>query len=93
MVLLKSIKNSSNNIVVTLSTFHYGSIKIDISLSFEHSTMKSTFHYGSIKIIMKNLQLKINHKSTFHYGSIKIHYKRKSNQIQSNLHSTMVLLK
>ena len=33
-----------------LSTFHYGSIKIDLEKLCYHAKFLSTFHYGSIKI-------------------------------------------
>ena len=72
MVLLKSIKNSSNKIVVTLSTFHYGSIKILSKCDEMSYALASTFHYGSIKIEYKLINTASNSKSTFHYGSIKI---------------------
>ena len=32
------------------STFHYGSIKIDMEKYLRPETLLSTFHYGSIKI-------------------------------------------
>ena len=54
---------------------------------------KSTFHYGSIKIekvINPRTKAKI---STFHYGSIKIRWALAMAKSQTDLHSTMVLLK
>ena len=58
--------------MITLSTFHYGSIKIRYELFLKGLATGSTFHYGSIKIHITEETLKIVLESTFHYGSIKI---------------------
>ena len=73
MVLLKCIFRVIKYNFKTLSTFHYGSIKISGVVSFLETFSSSTFHYGSIKIkenATKPMHIYI--PSTFHYGSIKI---------------------
>ena len=71
MVLLKS-DTAFEKVNNTTSTFHYGSIKIIILLTFLLGVSVSTFHYGSIKIMILPLVTRTSYKSTFHYGSIKI---------------------
>ena len=76
-----------------VSTFHYGSIKIEmIVVTYKHEE-RSTFHYGSIKI----KQHKYLHLYLLDLHSTMVLLKFSSvfmvNLLCSNLHSTMVLLK
>ena len=52
MVLLKLKEVSQKINVLSISTFHYGSIKIKNKTGTWISLLPSTFHYGSIKIII-----------------------------------------
>ena len=51
MVLLKWTNNTNIVTGTIISTFHYGSIKIEILNIYECGLRESTFHYGSIKIL------------------------------------------
>ena len=55
MVLLKLAFDQQKYWALKLSTFHYGSIKIEEMENKFNVVFESTFHYGSIKIL--NLQL------------------------------------
>ena len=76
-----------------ISTFHYGSIKIAMSIMSYLEILLSTFHYGSIKISNTEYCKFYPHESTFHYGSIKMRNDDKFKIPFNYLHSTMVLLK
>ena len=72
MVLLKCPNSDLTSSIEYSSTFHYGSIKIKISMLIFPSLSTSTFHYGSIKIMPFVVSIALVSASTFHYGSIKI---------------------
>ena len=50
MVLLKLAFDQQKYWALKLSTFHYGSIKIEEMENKFNVVFESTFHYGSIKI-------------------------------------------
>ena len=54
---------------------------------------KFTFHYVSIKTTLVKIYTEARDKFTFHYVSIKTYDRAKRNYTETNLHSTMYLLK